>query len=220
MFSGVAVCFDTTFTRFCREGDLSGDLRRIVSLSEIFAHGFGILICVSLIWSITPRLRKFIPRFLCIAILPGLAVHLFKLTIVRRRPSFFKRNFADYVNDTWIGVDFGNAEYLTQSFPSAHTATAFGLALGLSWLIPRGRVVFFAFAILASFQRIMAGAHWLSDVLAGVGVAFVVAGLLFQNFGLGQLLYYFENRAGENASRSDSVELPASIATRSIQKAA
>lgn len=204
IFSGVAVCVDTDVTRFCREGDLSGDLRRIVSLSEIFAHGFGIFICGSLIWTIAPQLRKFIPRFLCIAMLPGLAVNLFKMSVVRRRPSYYKRDFAELVSDTWLGFDLGNAEYLTQSFPSAHTATAFGLALGLSWLIPRGKVMFFAFAILSSFQRIMAGSHWLSDVFAGAVIAFVVGGLLFQNFGLGHLLYRLENRkigSGELGSK-------------------
>jgi membrane-associated phospholipid phosphatase len=64
-----------------------------------------------------------------------------------------------------------------QSFPSAHSATAVGLAIGLSWLYPRGRWLFAAFAGLAILQRLDADAHYCSDVLAGGGVAFVVAAI-------------------------------------------
>ena len=211
--SAVAITADVEFTRYCRKGDLSGDLRRVMNLSEIFAHGFGILICVSLVWTLGPHLRKFLPRLLCIAILPGLAVQLIKLYIVRRRPSYFKRNFADYVNDTWLGLDTANTEYLTQSFPSAHTATAFGLAIAMSWILPRGKVVFFAFAVLASFQRIIAGAHWLSDVFAGVVIAFVVSGLLFQNWGLGWVLNRIENRKNTAHCETETQALPTAKST-------
>ena len=140
-------------------------------------------------------------------------MQLIKLCIVRRRPSFFKRNFANYVNDTWLGFDTANTEYLTQSFPSAHTATAFGLAIAMSWILPRGKVVFFTFAVLASFQRLIAGSHWLSDVFAGVVIAFVVSGLLFQNWGLGWVLNWFENRQKPSPQEPETPALTASKPT-------
>ena len=56
-------------------------------------------------------------------------------------------------------------------FPSAHAATAVGLAIALGVLYPRGRWLFIAFAFLAGLQRIEAQAHFASDVLAGAAVA-------------------------------------------------
>ncbi|MBM3968035.1 MAG: phosphatase PAP2 family protein, partial [Planctomycetes bacterium] len=58
-----------------------------------------------------------------------------------------------------------------RSFPSGHTATAVAMAIGLSYVYPRGRVVFFFMALLASFQRLMSGAHYLSDILASVAMS-------------------------------------------------
>jgi undecaprenyl-diphosphatase len=71
-----------------------------------------------------------------------------------------------------LGRPYGHA---LQSFPSAHAATAVGLAIGLSALHPRGRWLFAAFALLAVVQRIEAQAHFSSDVLAGAAVGCAAA---------------------------------------------
>ena len=73
-----------------------------------------------------------------------------------------------------------NGEYIYESFPSAHAAGAIAMAIGLSWLFPRGKVIFFTLAFLASFQRISSGAHWASDVIAGASLAVVVCFLIFR----------------------------------------
>src|SRR4029078_10475841 len=62
-----------------------------------------------------------------------------------------------------------------QSFPSAHAATAVGLAIALSHLYPRGRWLFAMFAALAMLQRLDAHAHYVSDILAGAALAFFIA---------------------------------------------
>src|SRR6185369_11721275 len=69
-----------------------------------------------------------------------------------------------------------------QSFPSAHAATAVGLAIALSTFYPRGRWLFAVFAGLAMVQRLDAHAHYLSDVLAGASIAFFLAAA-FTRFG-------------------------------------
>ena len=199
--SAVAIYFDVGLTRFANTEDLPGDLRRIIELSEIFAHGFGVAIACMLIWSLAPSLRRRIPRLICCALLPGMLVLPVKLLVVRRRPAFFYPQFADYVDDTWIGgiSDWTlNTAYLTQSFPSAHTATAFGLGIALGWMLPRARFIFFGLALLASFQRIEAGAHWLSDVFAGASIALLVCGFLFQRWGIGHLFDRIERRSNSN----------------------
>ena len=75
------------------------------------------------------------------------------------------------------------------SFPSGHATSAAALYLLLTWIVGRsttgvGRVLFAALALavvlLTALSRIYLGAHWLSDVLAGLalGSALGVAGVL------------------------------------------
>jgi hypothetical protein len=60
--------------------------------------------------------------------------------------------------------------HVVQSFPSAHTATAFGLATVLSWKYPRGAAMFYLLAAFAGFQRVQVMDHFTSDVLCGAAV--------------------------------------------------
>lgn len=71
----------------------------------------------------------------------------------------------------WGGPQRGFAGGSTWgSFPSAHTTGAFALAAGLSWFYPRGRGLFMALASITAAQRVLHGAHYLSDVLAGLAI--------------------------------------------------
>ncbi len=70
------------------------------------------------------------------------------------------------------------APYATASFPSGHATTAFATAVVLALWYPRGTGVFVGMAVLVAVSRVMLGAHFPSDVLAGAllgsGVALVV----------------------------------------------
>jgi membrane-associated phospholipid phosphatase len=54
------------------------------------------------------------------------------------------------------------------------------LAIVLSYYYPRGRWLFTIFAGLAMLQRLDAHAHYLSDVLAGAALAFLLAAIYAQ----------------------------------------
>jgi membrane-associated phospholipid phosphatase len=62
------------------------------------------------------------------------------------------------------------------SFPSGHSTTITALALALSFIAPRFRAAFTSVALWVAVSRIVVGAHWASDVVAGVclGAATVV----------------------------------------------
>lgn len=195
LLSGAALLIDAEITRNRRSDFVSGDFRRIIQLSEVFAHGFGIAIALYLLWLLSPDRRKAIPRLATCVILPGLVVHVCKLLIARRRPGFYYPEFTDQIGDTWVGLLVNwrlNTEYVTQSFPSAHAATAIGMAVGLSWLFPQARYLFAGLGILSAFQRVVAGAHWTSDVLAGAAVGVLVCGFIFNSRGCNRFFARFE----------------------------
>ena len=62
--------------------------------------------------------------------------------------------------------------YLTHSFPSGHTVTAFVTAGVFAWFLQRNwmRWCAFALALLVGLSRVGVGAHWPLDVVAGMGL--------------------------------------------------
>lgn len=156
--------------------ELPGDLRKIVELSEVFAHGMGVGIILVTLWVLDRDRRLHTPRVALLAFLSGILADVCKLFVTRYRPRAFDLNSA--AADSFVGIP-GNAGLSEiQSFPSGHTATAVGLALALGSLYPRGRVLFAMLAVLAASQRILSDAHFLSDTLAGAGIACFVAAMI------------------------------------------
>ena len=191
---------------------LPGDLTRIVTLCEIFAHGFGVVLIGAAIWIFSSASRKLIPRIAMCAIWPALGANLAKLLFARFRPlKYFdelsQANFPGRIGDTFLGfmpAERFNTAYAAQSFPSAHAATVWGFAIGMSWAFPRGRWMFFGIAILASIQRVTSFAHWSSDVLWGIAIAFLMAGAITHNWGLGWLLGRVEIWASKKSLQEDA----------------
>lgn len=65
-----------------------------------------------------------------------------------------------------------------ESFPSAHAAAAAALTVTLSRFYPRGRGVFWSLTIACAAQRVLSRAHWISDVIAGIALGYIVAKLV------------------------------------------
>ena len=99
----------------------------------------------------------------------GIIGELLKIVVRRQRPpdvgsAYAFRAFADHpFSSRGLG------------FPSSHAVVAFGAAAILSRMFPRARVVWYAAAASCAFSRLLAHAHYLSDVVAG-GVIGVGAG--------------------------------------------
>ncbi len=179
-----------------RHSFLPGDVIRMSTLSELFAHGFGVVVVAIGIYTLAPKSRLTIPRIVACAFWPGLVAHFLKLQIARLRPIHYfdadsQANFPTDLSATWMGWlrnwDL-NTIYAQQSFPSAHSATVWGFAVGMMWAFPRGKYLFICLATLASIQRVVDYAHWPSDVLAGAAVGILCGGALQQNWGFGWLL--------------------------------
>jgi membrane-associated phospholipid phosphatase len=65
-------------------------------------------------------------------------------------------------------------------FPSSHAVVAFGAAAILSRLFPRAKYVWYAAAIGCGVSRLLAHAHYASDVVAGACIGIAVAALVWR----------------------------------------
>jgi len=73
------------------------------------------------------------------------------------------------------GFRFFTRDHDFSSFPSGHAAFAFGVATALSFVGPRHRPALLAAATVVALSRVLAGAHYLSDVLVGAALGSLVA---------------------------------------------
>jgi membrane-associated phospholipid phosphatase len=78
---------------------------------------------------------------------------------------------------------FTNAGALWNGMPSGHATTAFALAFCLAKIAPRGRILWFLYALLLASSRVMVDAHYLSDVLAGAALGWLTT-TLFSRYGM------------------------------------
>jgi membrane-associated phospholipid phosphatase len=68
------------------------------------------------------------------------------------------------------------------SFPSGEATAAFALATALSLLFPRARPLLYTAAVLTALARVLAGAHYISDVTAGAVIGTFAAAYVFTFF--------------------------------------
>jgi len=106
------------------------------------------------------------------ATMGGLVAELLKLIIRRERPMVHEglygfREFADRTFST-SGL----------AMPSSHTLVAFAGAAMLARLYPRARWVGYVLAAGCGVSRVMARAHFVSDVVLAAGCGWIVAFLL------------------------------------------
>jgi undecaprenyl-diphosphatase len=147
-----------------RGGDIGRELMWFEQWGQ-FVCSVTVILAVAFL---DPRGRR---RALAIAIgcLLTLALtHLFKDLCGRSRPFI--------ADDTGAWVWGGPARGFTggarwTSFPSAHTSGAFALSAGLAWFYPRARAFFMALALITATQRVLHAAHYVSDTIAGMGLA-------------------------------------------------
>ncbi|MGE0760944.1 MAG: phosphatase PAP2 family protein [Pirellulaceae bacterium] len=171
----LALLIDVPISAYCAVEGVPGELKRVLEWSEVLAHGSGVAILAVVLFVLDTANRRYIPRLLIGAYGAGLAADLVKLCVARQRPRHF--DFSLSVSDTfagWLPV-FGSSDGVGlssrfQSFPSAHTAVAVAMALGLARIYPHGRVLFAVLAVMAAGQRIESGAHFLSDTLVGAAL--------------------------------------------------
>jgi len=209
LLAAAAMPFDLDLSHALRGKWIGGDLKRLILLAEVYAHGTGVAMILLTIFVLDIGSRRYLLRLALCTFGAGLGANLVKMCVARIRPHSLPEGAG--VAETFVAwfplVTQGNESFTSamQSFPSAHTATAVGLAIGMSRLYPRGRWLFVLFAGLAALQRIITGAHYPSDVLCGAAVGCVVAGLLIDARIGGRLFDRFERRNLRDTTPRESV---------------
>ncbi|MFO0871496.1 MAG: phosphatase PAP2 family protein [Pirellulales bacterium] len=187
LFAAAALAVDRPIAQACRDSQgtqrsfLPRDLRKFLSLAEVYAHGAGVAcILITLLVCDAERRRQW-PRLVGAAYGAGLAADAVKLLLVaRQRP--LAADLEAPITETFVAwfplfsERFAHSAYSRsfQSFPSAHAATAAGLTVALIQRFPAGRWWFVTLAFCSMAQRVESQAHFPSDVLAGAALGTLI----------------------------------------------
>ncbi len=164
-----AFLVDLPVALWFRHHELPGLVRELIEMSEAFAHGASVAVILAGFYALDRSNRRHTFRLVLMAYGSGLIADLVKLTVARTRPRDF--SFAGSVWDTFQGWLPLATHTSSQSFPSSHVAVGVGLAFGLATVYPQARWYFAMLAVLACLQRLQSGAHYPSDVLFAVSLA-------------------------------------------------
>jgi membrane-associated phospholipid phosphatase len=104
----------------------------------------------------------------------GIVGELLKILVRRLRPPDVGHAYAFRA---WGDHPFSSRGF---GFPSSHAVVAFGAAEILSRLFPRARAVWYAAAAGCAVSRLLAHAHYLSDVVAGACIGIAAAALTWR----------------------------------------
>lgn len=153
-------------------GDVSATASDITDIGKsgwiLIPTGVAILVAYSLNWEVWgARRRIFVLKwvaalgFIFFSIAAGgLITDIVKYVVGRARPVHFQELGAFSLHP------FVNASFA--SFPSGHSTTIGGLFAALALLFPRFRLGFLVLALWIAFTRVLVGAHYPSDVIAGL----------------------------------------------------
>lgn len=177
-----ALWIDVPVARLARAEAFPGALRELFENLEPFGHGAVVIVIAAVICCLDRGRRwKHTTGALLAALGAGLAANLLKLIVLRERPW-------NIAADAVTGLDtFGGLlPSLTvsaqgQSFPSAHSATAMGLAVVLASCYPRGRMIFYMLAAATAVSRVIAASHYVSDTLVGLALGLIVGDALVRS---------------------------------------
>ena len=170
----LAFGFDELCARLLPRISGGGDIQRELAMLGQWGQFSSLVIVAVCMASLQPaRWRRLLDLGLA-ALAVWFVMFVIKMTIGRLRPT----HDMPYVFDGWL-VQAGDAPealsmYDFSSFPSSHTSGAVVLSVFFALCWPRLSIFALVMAMIVGFSRITFDAHWLSDVLVGATVGFLV----------------------------------------------
>jgi undecaprenyl-diphosphatase len=159
-------------------------LDRVLPWLTYLGSHFAVILFILLSWVLTKK-RKVLRYLVLLYATQSAVVYGLKFLVGRERPLFFLEMPSK--------LSQGPGEILDPSFPSAHAAFAFMMAILLSRWFPKYRAIFFIVAGFIGWTRIYLDLHYPTDVMVGALLGYGITKLF---------LHYIPLQ--ENASRIKS----------------
>lgn len=153
---------DARISAQMRIAERPGKLRNLASILAHSGDSWFWLLGLGLLWWLgTETMHSMILAPIVGILLTALLVFTIKLTVRRQRPA-----------GEW-GKIYRSTD--PHSFPSGHAArvamlSVLGIGMGPAWFT----AIFMIWAILVGLARVAMGVHYLSDVVAGIGIGVVM----------------------------------------------
>jgi membrane-associated phospholipid phosphatase len=154
--------YDVRLTARLRIAERPGLLRTLASLLAHSGDSWFWLLGFGLLWLLGPSAWRPVIQSMALAVLlTALLVLIIKFSVRRQRPQ-----------GDW-GSIYRNTD--PHSFPSGHAVRASMLAiLSVALLPPWSAAILLVWAPLVALARVAMGVHYLSDVLAGIALGFLL----------------------------------------------
>jgi undecaprenyl-diphosphatase len=127
---------------------------------------FVVLVIISALFLYEEKKNKFIPVLFMSFLAALLITYALKFMILRPRP--FGTNYIDL---SFLGATL---KFIDYSFPSSHSALAFSALPILDKEFKRLKVFWILFSSMIAISRIYLNQHFLSDVLAGCIIGYMI----------------------------------------------
>lgn len=163
---------------------MSGDLRRSLGILTEYGQATFIVLTALVIWALDPGRRRWLLDWLAAIVLTGAATVALKVLIGRPRPVLGDPfGFIGPLGSVDLGSAgvrsswqvFDDSVAIVWSMPSNHAAFAAIMSVFLARHYPALTGIAAVLAGVVGFGRVAAGAHYPSDVLAGLLIGWVVA---------------------------------------------
>lgn len=156
-----------------------GDFYRFARILTDAGDALYPLIIIIVVWGFFRQRNPVIAvkslYVLWVIVVSGIIVNVLKIVFGRFRPRYL-------VNDGFYGFEWFEFGYRYASFPSGHSATAFGIGFALALMFPRYRVLHCLVWGFIAFTRVIVGAHFLSDVVVGSFIGALTALYLYHSY--------------------------------------
>ncbi|MCA9076427.1 MAG: phosphatase PAP2 family protein [Planctomycetaceae bacterium] len=197
------VTVDLPIARACAPRDFPDEIHRYLRTIEPFGTPYGQGMLLLAVIFIIPAIKWRVPRIAAAAVGAGLTADIIKLLVGRQRPKYFDMA-SDSATDAFQALlPFLQDGPSLKSFPSAHTASAVAFAVALTYVFPRGKLLFGITAALVATQRMEVCEHFLSDVLVGATVGWLVAHATVHHPQLSAWFDRLESRGGDSSGPTD-----------------
>jgi membrane-associated phospholipid phosphatase len=154
-----------------------GRMLRIAGFLPTWAVVSVALVLCAPVSGLAPNIRRwraFLP--LIAASVGGIVAEVLKLLLRRERP---EAHAGAYVFRSWSNQPLSTGGL---ALPSSHALVAFAAAAMLARLYPRARWLWYALAAGCALTRVLARAHFLSDVTLAAIIGWAVAALLWRGY--------------------------------------